>query len=752
MIIPLTILFILAIVIIQIIVPGSLVLLVLKRKYTISESYIIGIIINLILGLIIFIFVKDLIYLSFIVRALLLVVIISICIYIYNNKSYIIDKNLLLSIYRLDYSKIGIVLFSLISTFTYSCFHNFDYDDMAHIKYIYDIHINNMFFPTYIKLTNDIIAARYPLFGILHGLFGANNRQLILPLYYLIGIINITVFQMVLYNNFVKKQSNTANKLIIIIFIIITLSYLSYDNYYNYGNYPLNQAKIFFILGTVYYLKYICCNEKIINYMLGSFLFSISYLFHLNLLFLLPIQLCLVSIVLFKKTKYKNKILLHLIPILLIPIITIPYLLNTTDEDYGDSIFKIVNYNTLSKEFAKHSNTKSSKESGITSSESNNTSNELSITSRETIITLSESSIKSRELYKFQNYEPSRSLLSKINEYKPLLLSKLNNIITELSSSRYVQTFVRDRVFSTEVFLLPIIYIVLIYFKFNLSILISSFLIITGVIFISVTSLSKLPSQITSTVIKSGPLITVLDYLGSNSYKKYSKNLQYYSDPNTASILQSIGLNNITKLSAEKSILSFSPLFKTSNSLLVDNRDCKNTRILHNTRMWSTNKQIHEINLIIDSLNMSNYKIFNNKNLYQIKNSVKLISQVLSNIINKPILQNSPVECISNQSNLTSSNINCESSICIYRETAVINLNQIKSKSPIDLRISGSGERTLLLNQKHLDTIIKYTIDHGRRTLSLLPLHDNHTIQIILTLVGGRAKTSGYIHSIRIIR
>jgi len=40
MIIPLTILFILAIVIIQIIVPGSLVLLVLKRKYTISESYI----------------------------------------------------------------------------------------------------------------------------------------------------------------------------------------------------------------------------------------------------------------------------------------------------------------------------------------------------------------------------------------------------------------------------------------------------------------------------------------------------------------------------------------------------------------------------------------------------------------------------------------------------------------------------------------------------------------------------------------
>ena len=168
--------------------------------------------------------------------------------------------------------------------------------------------------------------------------------------------------------------------------------------------------------------------------------------------------------------------------------------------------------------------------------------------------------------------------------------------------------------------------------------------------------------------------------------------------------------------------------------------------------MWSTNKQIHEINLIIDSLNMSNYKIFNNKNLYQIKNSVKLISQVLSNIINKPILQNSPVECISNQSNLTSSNINCESSICIYRETAVINLNQIKSKSPIDLRISGSGERTLLLNQKHLDTIIKYTIDHGRRTLSLLPLHDNHTIQIILTLVGGRAKTSGYIHSIRIIR
>ena len=118
MIIPLTILFILAIVIIQIIVPGSLVLLVLKRKYTISESYIIGIIINLILGLIIFIFVKDLIYLSFIVRALLLVVIISICIYIYNNKSYIIDKNLLLSIYRLDYSKIGIVLFSLISTFT----------------------------------------------------------------------------------------------------------------------------------------------------------------------------------------------------------------------------------------------------------------------------------------------------------------------------------------------------------------------------------------------------------------------------------------------------------------------------------------------------------------------------------------------------------------------------------------------------------------------------------------------------------
>ena len=404
-------------------------------------------------------------------------------------------------------------------------FHNLGYDDIAHLQYLTSVSEGERF-PLYRSIVGGWYGARYPYFGIVIGTLGSGMRAGTFLSYYVIGVMVLTFFLVKVYEEIYHFQGNYKTAVAGAALGAMILHIGGIDSYFNFGLYPLQQSKLIVLTGLLYLLVRPNTRISFTNFTIGTMLVTLGVSYHLNLLLLVPPYLLILVLILFLRVSNWRTRARWLVMSLIFPFLVI--------------VGGIVGSNQIIKyqePFA-----------GATAP-----------------ATETSSRVNSPDVEKDQS-------------------ARIGDWITK---GRQAKLYM-NRAYGVEILLLSGLFLVSTAIKLSSISWLLVLLSLGALGFGAITSAQRLPSQALSAMVRSGPIVFVADLLRSGIDIESLHKKGVITDPYSSAILRSLGVRSVAEVQLPAIQYFFSPLFTLEGvgyGILREGFD-HDKIILLNTRLW----------------------------------------------------------------------------------------------------------------------------------------------------------------------
>jgi hypothetical protein len=404
--------------------------------------------------------------------------------------------------------------------------HSLGFDDVAHLTYLGAIK-GEVLFPVLIEVREGWSVARYPLFGITNAVLTQGLSAGGFLGYYLVGIA-VLIFFLAKIFEFVLKKSDRKPTAIAVYFLTLgVLVAASFDNYLNYGLYPLQQAKLLFFFGIVFLISFFHDQDNSFSLFLSGGFLTTSLAYHFNLLLLAPVVVLIgIVVIILEKRRSRNLATIGLIFIV--------------------SLFI-----------------------GI-----------LALRSETGFIRYQEP-LKIEMSDEVEVVKPPEPTIIE------LIWRRAKSAFMWVSDGHY-RDFYIARVYSLELLLIPTLLLIGPYlgmaYLFRLTAF-SAFLIALGA-----QAGVRLPLQIMSTLLQSGPWAIAVDFWRSGIEISRSDEAVYLTEAYTALVLNGLGYSNVIGLDSKIANQIFSPLLKQPGPDVINAirgwTGAEEAHFLLNSRYW----------------------------------------------------------------------------------------------------------------------------------------------------------------------
>lgn len=566
----------LLVIVLQVVVPGVGLCSLLDKKitWTFIDAFFVGLLWNVLVILLVVPFLGDVFEISLIVKFLSVLLIILILIRFFYKKNAELENNIINALKKsitINHLLLAFLVTGI--TILFVSTHNLGFDDIAHLQYLNDA-VAGKPYPVFRVVVGEWQAARYPFFGLMIGQLGQGFSGSALFLYYILSLAIFVAFVLKIYEIFLVGNINKSTAFAFTLLISAMMMVVGFDNYFNFGLYPLQQAKLLFILGLVYFFIGWGVQKNKVYFFIGVGLIYFSVLYHLNLLLLylafLPVALLFIYFYFSDKKKWILYSCFFLIPAL----VSMPSALST---EHGFLHF--------------------------------------------------EKKIKS------VSTGPKVPAVKKLSRADILLL-KAKKILLWVKEGRYRSKYL-SRVFSLDVLAVPLLIFIILQ-VLVLSQLTLFALMLASLVFLQQV-ITTIPKQFVSSTLRSGTVWMLYDIVKSGVIKE-SLSSRVVTDAYTALYLKLLGLKNVEVVKSREAIFSFSPPFSTNgiNYIAASKSMSKNDLFLLNGRYWKLKaaKNWRENNL--NSTKLGNHSgeisdldsLINNLSQYYDKGNIQHLNKV----------------------------------------------------------------------------------------------------------------------------
>jgi hypothetical protein len=678
-----------------------------RQRWTLVDAYLIGILFNLILG---FLLAPILYDTSLIASSLKLATLglLLYTIYVYRKHLTSITFKQLTQLIANAIQPIPIILGTAVSLLflMFAVTHSIGFDDVSNLKYIYEVGAFNRPFPRFLHLIGHWDVARYPLWGITMGVFSHGITGGVLLVYY---VFSATLLAALVIKVYQLLQTSNTNKTNVVLGIILTLFVLSVgglDDYLNHGMYPLKQAKLLYIIGLLYLSIGWWVQRNTLYLFIGISLTSAATFYHLNLALLHAIFIVFaIAYILYKKQTMKNK--LFYASWIIAPLMI------------GMLLAIIPERGFLQFIPPKETTTIATESSATESSATESSATESSATeSSATESSATESSAPPQSLRRHSVYE---RFLGQNGNYDYLHIK---------------------RAFSLEVILIPLILLIII--QLNPAIYLGYFIIFIASISLVLQITKTLPKQLITSSLRSGTGWILYDIL---RYKNAQEDPQgkIFTDTYTAFYLKLLGKQNVVPLEKKEELLAFSPLFNTQGRPYVTPfiHATHDDVFLLNGRYWgmfAVNQWKSENTKTLQAPLTEIFNNFYNEGKNQaLQNIVKrgvvyTKEQVSIPLLAQPVIINTDKQATYQKLYKAMPN----TSISIYKDSAIITLSNLQPDELIEMKIEGKGDIARYLGQftEHgEEQILEYLpLKNKRRRAMFKVLHQASEVKLLFKL------------------
>ena len=568
-------------------------------------------------------------------------------------------------------------------------------------------------FPVFIEVREGWNVARYPLFGLI-------VKGLTFGLasggffgYYFLGLCVSVFFLAKVYEVALEATENSKAGSAAYLISLGILIIASFDNYLNFGFYPLQQAKLIFLAGIVYLIAFIRDRGSKVLLFLGGALIAASFVYHFNMLLLTPLALVLGAGFLFVERKDRRG-LLTIAMIMVIPVLTATMALRS---DGG---------------FVRH-------------------------------------------------YEPVKEVSVEVDVVKPpepALFEQVWTTVVNLAlwfKDGHYKDFYFARVYSSEIVLIPFAVLGTIALG-SVSILYSFSIMFFALIF-TFQTVTRVPTQAFSALIKSGPWVIATDFWRSDIALKKEQKI-YVTDAYTALVLNGLGYSTVAGLDSKKANQVFSPLIGEPNSnarnAFFDIAGDSSSSLLINSRYWghgALEKFGIEDRILAPEINQSLNRFINDGQKQEIRSMVMSIVPIVRAIVTSPFVEVSGEQASYYWNTPLRLEIAETPDVSYYRDSAIITIRNLLPEKIYLLDVSGvsdflevmikkEGHRTfskLPLVKKESqyyqivgDNEILLEIDHEAKKISVMSNAQLSNVQFFVTLDAGHLNGLGEIKEIKI--
>jgi len=568
-------------------------------------------------------------------------------------------------------------------------------------------------FPVFIEVREGWSVARYPLFGLM-------VKGLTFGLasggffgYYFFGLGVLVFFLAKVYDVVLEARPNSKAGSAAYLISLAILIIGSFDNYLNFGFYPLQQAKLIFLTGIVYLIAFARDRDSKVFLLLGGALIAASFVYHFNMLLLAPLALVLGAGFLFVERKDRRG-LLALVMVMVIPVLTATMALRS---DGG---------------FVRH-------------------------------------------------YEPVKEVVVEVDTVKPpepALFEQVWTTVVNLAlwfKDGHYKDFYFARVYSSEIVLIP--------FAVLGTIALGSISILypVSIMFFALTftfqTVTRVPTQAVSALIKSGPWVIAADFWRSDiAFKKEQK--IFVTDAYTALVLNGLGYSPVNGLDAEKANQIFSPLIGEPNlnarNAFFDIAGDASSSLLINSRYWGSRtleKFGIEDPILVPEIDQILDRFINNGQKREMTSVVTSIIPIVREIVNSPLVEVSGEQISHYWNKPLRLEISEIPNVSYYRDSTVITIPNMLSDKNYLLEVRGVGDFFEVMIKKEGDHIFRnlplieresryrqilgddeilVTIDHEAKKISVISNVQLSNVQFFVTLDTGHLNGLGEIKEVKI--
>ncbi len=522
----------------------------------------------------------------------------------------------------------------VVATALFILSHNLGFDDIAHLYYLSKIK-GEVLFPVFIEVREGWFVGRYPLFGLTIGVLSKGILGGGFYTYYFIGLATL-IFLLAKIYDVVKARSGsirTASAFYLLAATILIAG--SFDNYLNFGLYPLQQAKLLFLLGSVFLIVFLFDRQHILSLVLSGGLLASSLAYHFNLLLFAPVVIIAGMCVLIIERK-RARSLKALALILVIPLMIGTLALRP--------------------------------ESGFVRFEE---------PVRE--------AVEQIEVVK----PPKPSALE-------LVWARLKSIAKWVSDGHY-RDFYIARVYSLEMLLIPVLVLGGSYLRIIPALYPAG--LVLFLISFGVHAGARLPAQWASAILQGGPWLIATDFLRSGINVNGSKSSIFYTDAYTALVLNRLGVSNVVGVDSKIANQIFSPLISAPSLDFKNSLDSgargRDIRFLVNSRYWGMGV-LKKYGVLgeLPSLELDNdiNGVFSDAQSRKLDRILASLLPIAKSQIAMPMIELTRESVEDAVSRSTSVGPNNQPRVAVYRDSALIKLPGLKSGEVAELHVDGVGD------------------------------------------------------------
>lgn len=304
----------LALLIGQLLLPGYVLCLILQRR-AVADIFFFGFLVNASLVVVLSVFFADTDFVAQCTRVAVVFITAGGGLLVFRRRAVEAAQTFEIIPIRRYLALIGSIVAILLGVHVVT--HNVGFDDIAHLDYLLEIPAGDRF-PVFRSIVGDWYGARYPYYGLVIGTLGTGLSGGILISYYVLGGLVFVFFLLKIFEVISTYQRGYRAAVATLFLVSIILLVGGIDSYFNFGLYPLQQAKLFFMIGLIYIVAHPQKRATQTDYIVGTCLVSLGIFYHLNLFLLIPAYLVVLAIVIVVRTHgWKEKLVYSMIPFIL---------------------------------------------------------------------------------------------------------------------------------------------------------------------------------------------------------------------------------------------------------------------------------------------------------------------------------------------------------------------------------------------------------------------------------------------------
>lgn len=697
--------------IVQIIVPGWLLIRLFGRRDSLSDAFSAGLVLMAIVILGCTLVFTDLRLLSYVSRATVAMVS-GFAILILIRQGADRGEEWLAIKSALGRFPLGLSLLSMGALAVFVLTHNLGFDDIAHLKYLSDVE-GNTFFPVFIEVREEWSVARYPMFGLMHKTLGLGIPAAGFFMYYMLGAVIFIGFLATCYDKVLTRCGSTKWATSVYLVVLAVLAVGSFDNYLNFGLYPVQQAKLLFLTGLIHLLSFRQKRDGVLIIFLGGALLAVSLIYHFNMVLLAPIAI-LVGVIVTLSQRKNPRALSVIVSIMIIPVM-VGMLALKPDGSFIRYEKKI----------------------------------EMEIVSGEQVEVAEPTFIEEIRL-------------------------RLVGLVSWFRDGHY-RDFYIARVYSSELVLVPstvLVGLLLGPIPLAYPLSIGIFLVALGL------QAVKLPYQIASGLLQSGPWFIVIDFLRADDRSEMEAAPVVWTDEYTALVLRGMGMQNIEALAHRTASLVFSPLvgFHAYRSPMGHDGDISEQDrgwLALNSRYWgvgSLKKFGIEHSITIPDVTKALDDLVSHSRRYHAQELALEGIAFVADVVDAPLVGIPAERHDEDRPTLLPDG---QGQTLIYRDSALINVDSLREGEKLTMAVDGIGDflefsyrvedgstlRKIPDKCFHKseyrgpleDVNFRAIVDHALREIVFFPKRDLSQIQFFIVLeIGHLGGGLGEIHEVNL--